>query len=200
METSETVTGIEGEIEAAEKALRAQSAKLCELRKRRPHERVRDHELVAHDGSKVKLSELFGDKTELIVVHNMGTGCPYCTMWADGFNGLAAHLQDRAAFVVVSADDPEVQKKFAASRGWKLRMLSAKGTSFLREMGFELEKAGKFGDKLPGVSSFKKTADGSVVRIAKAFFGPSDEYCATWHLFDLLEGGAGDWQARFRYD
>lgn len=66
----------------------------------------------------VRLSELFGDKQDLFVIHNMGTSCPYCTLWADGYNGVYHHLADRAAFVVASPDDPQVQARFAASRGW----------------------------------------------------------------------------------
>jgi predicted dithiol-disulfide oxidoreductase (DUF899 family) len=36
----------------------------------------------------VRLSELFAGKRDLFVIHNMGTSCRYCTMWADGFNGV----------------------------------------------------------------------------------------------------------------
>ena len=44
----------------------------------------------------------------------MGRGCSYCTLWADGFNGLRHHFEDRAAFVVVSPDTPEQQKAAGA--------------------------------------------------------------------------------------
>ncbi len=66
-------------------------------------------------GGEVALSELFGDRTDLFVIHNMGTGCPNCTMWADGFNGVLQHLENRAAFVVCSPDDPATQ---AANAAW----------------------------------------------------------------------------------
>src|SRR6266498_3060454 len=67
-------------------------------------------------GGTVKLSELFGHQDTLIVVHNMGASCPYCTLWADGFNGLLPHIENRAAFAVASPDDPQAQEKFKASR------------------------------------------------------------------------------------
>src|SRR5262249_59078835 len=73
-------------------------------------------------GGAIKLSELFGDKDTLIVVHNMGTSCPNCTLWADGFNGVFEHLRDRAAFVVSSPDSPEKQQTFAAGRGRRFPM------------------------------------------------------------------------------
>lgn len=32
----------------------------------------------------VRLKDLFGDKNDLIVIHNMGASCRYCTLRADG--------------------------------------------------------------------------------------------------------------------
>jgi predicted dithiol-disulfide oxidoreductase (DUF899 family) len=83
----------------------------------------------------VRLSELFGDKPDLIVIHNMGTSCPNCTLWADGFNGIYDHLANRAAFVVSSPDPPVVQEHFAAGRGWRFPMISHEGTTFAADMG-----------------------------------------------------------------
>jgi hypothetical protein len=60
-------------------------------------EEVQDYEFATPQG-KARLSALFGDKDTLFVIHNMGITCPYCTMWADGFNGVFEHLRDRAAF------------------------------------------------------------------------------------------------------
>ena len=39
------------------------------------------------------LLDLFGDRDTLLAIHNMGQGCRYCTLWADGFNGLLPHLE-----------------------------------------------------------------------------------------------------------
>ena len=142
----------------------------------------------------VALSELFGDKTALFVIHNMGTGCPHCTMWADGFNGVIHHLQDRAAFVVSSPDDPETQAAFAASRGWRFRMVSHQGSSFADDMGYRHD-----GRWWPGVSVFKRDG-GRIVRVSDTAFDEGDLYCPVWHLFDLLPEGRAGWKARFDYD
>lgn len=155
---------------------------------------VQDYSLTEWDDKSVKLSQLFGDKAELILIHNMGKHCPMCTMWADGFNGVLHHLEDRAAFVVVSPDSPNAQKKFAQSRGWKFKMLSAQGTSFNEDMGFGTNE-----DPRPGVSVFlKKNAE--VHRIAKDNFGPGDPYCVVYHFFDLLPGGSAKWRPKFKYN
>jgi len=58
-------------------------------------EPVRDYEFTTPDGP-VRLSQLFGDKRDLFVIHNMGRSCPACTLWADGFNGSYPHIADRA--------------------------------------------------------------------------------------------------------
>src|SRR5437867_12015991 len=63
-----------------------------------------------------RLSRLFGAKRDLVVIHNMGAGCPYCTLWADGYSGLYDHIASRAAFVIASPDPPEIQRRFARSR------------------------------------------------------------------------------------
>src|SRR5215470_19252219 len=87
-------------------------------------EEVKDYVFQRADGGTVRLSDLFGAKSDLFVIHNMGKGCPYCTLWADGFNGVYEHLGNRAAFVVSSPDAPEQQRQFAASRNWKFPMVS----------------------------------------------------------------------------
>lgn len=172
-------------------------AKANALRKKDAKAEVPDYDLKDWEGGTVKLSSLFGGKPDLIVIHNMGKHCPYCTMWADGFNGQLPHLSDRAAFVVVSPDKPEVQKEFAESRGWKFRMLSGHGSSFIKDMGFWRTK-GKMSGPQPGVSTYR-LKNGKVIRVSRAGFGPGDDFCSVWHLFDLLKDGANGWEAKFTY-
>jgi predicted dithiol-disulfide oxidoreductase (DUF899 family) len=151
----------------------------------------------------VKLSELFGDKRDLFVIHNMGTTCRYCTMWADGFNGVYDHLADRAAFVLSSPNPPEVQKQFATSRGWRFPVVSHAGNSFAKDMGYRLERGDDFGENSsrwePGISAFQKR-DGGIVRVSDTDLGPSDDFCSVWHLLDMLPEGPAGWEPKFRYD
>lgn len=172
--------------------------RVAELRRQLPAEPVADYELTGPDGNEM-LSAMFGDKSDLIVVHNMGAGCPYCTMWADGFNGVLHHLENRAAFVVVSPDSSEVQQRMAAKRGWRFRMYSAQGTTFIEDLGFGSEEEHYDSHAMPGVSALHKHLDGSIVRVARDFFGPGDLYCGVWHLFDLLQDGPDDWEPKFHY-
>ena len=162
---------------------------------------VEDYVFEGWDGP-VKLSELFGDKRDLFVIHNMGTTCRYCTMWADGFNGVYEHLADRAAFVLSTPNTPDAQKQFARSRGWRFPMVSHAGTTFAPDMGYRLEKGDDFGENssrwVPGVSAFQMR-DGGVVRVSDTDLGPSDDFCSVWHLLDMLPEGPAGWEPKFRY-
>jgi predicted dithiol-disulfide oxidoreductase (DUF899 family) len=155
-------------------------------------EEVEDYRFQSIDGA-IQLSELFGGKEFLFVIHNMGVGCPNCTMWADGFNGVLPHLENRAAFVVSSPDDPATQRAFAASRGWRFRMVSHQGTSFAADMGYRNEQGW-----LPGVSVFRRIGD-RIYRVSDAPFDQGDDFCAVYHLFDLLPEGAAGWRPQFSY-
>lgn len=154
-------------------------------------EEVADY-VFARIGGDTRLSELFGDHDTLMVIHNMGTGCAYCTLWADGFNGVYDHLKSRAAFVVSSPDPPDRQQAFAASRGWRFPMVSVAGTSFAQDMGFWRD------GPVAGVSVFRRQ-DGRIVRVADTSFSPGDDFCAVWHFLDLIPEGAAGWRPKFRY-
>ena len=147
---------------------------------------VQDYEFTTSDGL-VHLSELFGDQEDLILIHNMGTSCACCTLWADGYNRIHQHVVKRAAFAVSSPDRPEIQKKIAQSRGWKFPMVSHAGSTFAADMGYVSANGGW----TPGVSVFKR--DGaSIARVSDTGFSPGDDYCTLWHFFDLLPGGVGE--------
>ncbi|HAY33311.1 MAG TPA: DUF899 family protein [Ignavibacteria bacterium] len=146
---------------------------------------VNDYTMKDRNGKDVKLSEMFGDKSHLILIHNMGKGCSYCTMWADGFKDTYKEIEKKASFVLVSPDSPEVHKEFADSRGWNYRTYSAAGTDFIFDMGYEIRKDDKK-YYWPGVSVFEKKEDGNIVRVTKDEFGPGDFYCNIWHFIDLL--------------
>jgi predicted dithiol-disulfide oxidoreductase (DUF899 family) len=181
------------QVEDLTQQIRTLRSQLQELRRTAPPEPVKDYEFQAADGGTVKLSELFGAKRELFVIHNMGRSCPYCTLWADGFNGILHHLENRAAFVVSSPDIPSNQASFAKGRGWKFRMVSIAGTSFGQDMGFVKEK-----DVLPGVSVFVK-GDSGIQRVSYDGFRPGDDYCQLWHMLELLPNGRNEWEPEFQY-
>ena len=128
----------------------------------------------------------------LFVIHNMGTCCPSCTLWADGFNGVYLHLRNRAAFVLSSPDPPERQRKFAAERGWRFPMVSHQGTTFADDMGYRgtAAAAGRLRSEAPG----RQDHAGRGHR-----FSPGDDFCTVWHFLGLLPEGAAGWLPKHAY-
>ena len=167
-------------------------AKMRKLQKTITPEEVTDYTLETAKGP-IRLSQLFGDKEYLFVIHNMGASCRYCTLWADGFNGVLPHLEDRAAFVVSSPDDPQKQARFKAKRRWRMRMVSHRHSSFAADMGYRSD-----GGYLPGVSVFRKRGR-KIYRVSDTRFGPGDDFCAIWHFFDLIPEGPAGWQPQYKY-
>ena len=186
---------------AKRQEIAALHAEMRELQAKIEPQPVEDY-VFAGPGGPVKLSELFGDKKDLFVIHNMGTTCRYCTLWADGFNGVYDHLADRAAFVLATPNPPEAQQQFARARGWRFPMVSHAGNTFAMDMGYRLEKGDDFGENtsrwVPGVSAFQKRG-GDIVRVSDTDLGPRDDFCVVWHLLDLLPESDAGWEPKFRY-
>lgn len=185
-DTAEKIAALRGQIAELRQKMRDTQASV-------EPEPVQDYEFATPKGA-VRLSQLFGSKRDLFVIHNMGRSCPQCTLWADGFNGIYPHIADRAAFVVASPDPPDVQQSFATGRGWRFLMVSHEGSDFAADMGYRSATGGW----LPGVSVFRRDGD-SIVRVADTGFEPDDDFCALWHLFNLLPEGAASWQPKFAY-
>ncbi len=182
------------ELQRIEREIDALKQRKSNLLRLQPPEVVDNYAFEGWDGP-TTLSDLFRDNADLIVVHNMGVGCTYCTLWADGFNGLAPHIEDRAAFVVVSPNPVQVQRKFSTGRGWKFRMVSDGTKAFTGAMGY----LDKDGDPNPGVSTFSKASDGSISRQNTAELGPLDDFCALWPMFAMLKDGPNAWEPKFGY-
>jgi len=178
---------------AYQEQIAALRGKMRQVRAEMEPQEVADYQFASAAGP-CSLAALFVTKDDLFVIHNMGAACRYCTLWADGFNGLYPHIADRAAFAVSSPDPPAAQQTFAAGRGWRFPMVSHQGTGFAADMGYRAEDGGW----LPGVSVFRRHG-GRILRVADTGLRHGDDFCALWHFFDLLPDGAGDWQPRYSY-
>jgi predicted dithiol-disulfide oxidoreductase (DUF899 family) len=190
-----SIEQLEQVINSKEKELISLKQELAALRKQLPLFKVDDYTLTSTDGDKVLLSELFGEKNELILIHNMGKSCSYCTLWADGFSGFTKHLENKAAFVLTSPDDFQTLSDYSKERGWTFKSVSTKGTTFKEDLGFK-NKEGFW----PGVSVLLKEEDGTIKHYTKATFGPGDDYCSIWSLFELLPEGSGEWGPKKSYE
>ncbi|MBL8744879.1 MAG: DUF899 family protein [Phycisphaerae bacterium] len=185
---------INDEISRLSKEVLAAKQRLSDAIRRAAPEPVEDVTLQRTDGSPVRLAELFAGKPDLIIWHNMGRKCVYCTLWADGLRGYAEHLMNRAGFALCSPDDPRTLKEFSESRGWRFPCVSAAGTTFLKAMKMCDDK----GDPWPGISAFHKENQ-RIVRTGYTYFGPGDDFCPIWPALDLLKQGHNGWSPKFSY-
>ena len=183
---------IEKEIFELEAGLMKEAEKLAELKKKQPAVSIKDYDLVDINGP-LKLSQLFGQKNSLLIVHNMGSSCSYCTLWGDAINGFLHHIESESAVVLCSPDAPETQRQFALSRSWKFRMVSDKEKSFSKDSGY-LKDDGKF---WPGYSTYNKNSAGLIERTGRGVFGPMDLYCGLWHLMPNLT--QNEWHPKKSY-
>lgn len=183
----------EAEIAALEQEILDKKVELVKLIKAMPRKAVPNYDFLNAEGQLVAFAELFGDSNDLIVIQNMGRSCSYCTLWADSLNGIANILLSRCPVAICSPDEPAVMKAFADDRAWRLPMISSAQNTFKVDLGFTTPE----GDHWPGCSTFRKSESGEIHLVASRMFGPGDDFCAVWHLFDLLEEGDAGWTPRY---
>ena len=177
-------------IEAIERQIGELTNELFALRKASEGESIRNYEFETGAG-RTTLLDLFAHKDRLLVIHNMGQGCRYCTLWTDGFNGLLPHLESALSVVLVSKDPPDVQRIFANSRGWRFRLASHGGGDYIREQGVYGEA-----ENYPGAVVYERQDD-TILRKNACSFGPGDLYCALWPLLGLA--GLDEFTPQFNY-
>jgi predicted dithiol-disulfide oxidoreductase (DUF899 family) len=158
----------------------------------------------------VTLSGLFtAPNRPLIVYHFMygkadTTPCPMCTLWIDGYNGIAHHIARNADFVIAAAADPPALRGHARNRGWhRLRLLSCGDSTFKYDLGSEDED----GVQDSTVSVFTRDGDGTVHHRYSAHPRMADDIdergidllTPVWSLLDLTPQGRGDWYPTLDY-
>ena len=131
---------------------------------------------------KESLSDLFAGRSQLIVNHfmfgpdwNEGCPSPSCSFWADTYNGIVVHLEQRdASFVVISRAPLEKLEAYKRRMGWSFKWVSSLHNDFNRDyhVSFTPEEqktavynyeAGGFGSsEAPGVSVFAKDEGGQI--------------------------------------
>jgi predicted dithiol-disulfide oxidoreductase (DUF899 family) len=183
---------VSDEITKIEKQLFELTMKLNALRQSNSGNAVRNYTFATLEGE-TTLLELFGENDRLLVIHNMGQGCRYCTLWADGFNGFLPHLESAMSVVLVSKDSPKVQRTFASSRQWQFRLASHGGGEYAQEQTvMEGER------NMPGVVVYERK-ENKITRKNSAIFGPGDLFCPVWNLLAMAGRSEADWTPQYRY-
>jgi predicted dithiol-disulfide oxidoreductase (DUF899 family) len=214
MEKHETVSRSEW-LEARKKLL-AREKELTHLRdelsaQRRALPWVRIDKEYVFDGpnGRETLAELFGTRKQLVVYHFMfapewETGCKSCSFWADSFNGITAHLEQRdVTFAAISRAPLAKLGSFARRLGWSFKWVSSSGTDFNYDFNVsfkpEVLASGQgtynYGpvpvqsSDLPGVSVFVRDDSGAVFHTYSAYARGIDGLNTAYNYLDLVPRG-----------
>jgi predicted dithiol-disulfide oxidoreductase (DUF899 family) len=162
---------------------------------------------------RVKLSELFRDKLDTLLVYSYMFGpkakqpCPMCTSFLDSLDGAANHLARRANLAVVAKSPIGRIQQFAQTRGWRgLRLLSSANNSYNRDYYGETAEE----SQLPLMNVFVRRKGKIYHSYATELqFMPPDKgqnqrhidmMWPLWNLLDLTPEGRGtDWFPSLTY-
>jgi predicted dithiol-disulfide oxidoreductase (DUF899 family) len=183
---------ITNEIQKTQKEIFELTEKLAQLHRDNKPQEIKNYKFNDLQGE-VSLLELFGGKKQLIAIHNMGQACRYCTLWADGLNGFLPHLENEMSVVLLSKDDPQLQRQFANSRQWRFRMASHAGADYIKEQSVE-----PGGANHPGIVIYERNGD-KIFKKNSAGFGPGDLYCSIWNVLSLAGRNSEDWTPQYNY-
>src|ERR1700761_855517 len=120
----------------AEKELTRRSDEVARQRQALPWVPIgREYRFDTESGS-ATLADLFGGRSQLVVYHFMFgpdyvAGCPSCSSIADGFNGIAVHLENHdVAFAAISRAPLAKLLAYRTRMGWDFPWASAHGGDF----------------------------------------------------------------------
>ncbi len=200
----------------ARRALLAKEKEFTRLREQLARERralpweavTKDYVFGGPDGD-VTLSDLFDGRSQLIVYHFMfdpaaDEGCPHCSFWADGFDGLPVHLGAHDVSLVAVSRAPLAKiSPYKARMGWSFPWVSSFGTDFNHDFGvaFTPESVAdhtavyNYGSTDPGlqdregISVFYKNEAGGIFHTYSAYARGIDMVNGAYQFLDLTPRG-----------
>jgi predicted dithiol-disulfide oxidoreductase (DUF899 family) len=162
-----------------------------------------------HSTGAVRLSDLFGSKSQLAVYHFMfgpeaKAGCPICSFWADNFERSRPHLAARdVALAVVSRAQPALLDAFKARMGWTFPWVSSGKSTFNADFSVSFTpeavaaKSASYnygsqtwvGPDMPGLSVFAKGDGGKLYHTYSTYGRGLEDINATYRLLDIVPKG-----------
>jgi predicted dithiol-disulfide oxidoreductase (DUF899 family) len=192
-----------------EKELTRLREQLAQERRGLPWEAVTKEYVFEGPGGKQTLAETFEGRSQLIVYHFMfdpswDQGCPYCSFWADNFNGAPVHLNARDVTLTAVSRAPFA--KIAAYKqrmGWTFPWVSSFETDFNYDFGVSFLPGSiadhtavyNYGSADPGsgeeqgISAFFKNEAGEVFHTYSTYARGIDMVNGTYHFLDLVAKG-----------
>lgn len=188
--------------------------RLSEERRALPWVPVEEEYLFDRPGGTVNLGELFEGRSQLIVYHFMfapdwSAGCKSCSFWADNFDPIVVHLNQRDVSLVAVSRAPLAKlQAFSKRLGWSFEWASSFGTNFNYDFGVSFTPdevaAGRasynfgneriFGPEMPGISVFFKDSEGAVFHTYSCYARGLDMMNTAYQYLDLVPNGRDEAQ------
>lgn len=190
-----------------EKEFTRQRDELSRQRRELPWERVEKEYIFDGPNGKVSLADAFDGRSQLIVYHFMfppewEAGCPHCSFWADNFNEIIVHLNQRdATMVAISRAPREKLDAFEKRMGWSFTWLSSGSNDFnydfdasftpeqSKEPVFNYGTMAPGGTDREGMSVFYKNERGEIFHTYSAYARGIDMFNTAYHYLDACPKG-----------
>ena len=120
----------------AEKELTRRSDAVTQQRQALPWVRIDKEYRFDTDEGSATLADLFRGRSQLLIYHFMfgpdyTAGCPSCSSIADGFNGIAVHLENHDVGLIAVSRAPLAKlQAFKRRMGWSFPWASSSGNDF----------------------------------------------------------------------
>jgi predicted dithiol-disulfide oxidoreductase (DUF899 family) len=192
---------------AKEKEFTRLREELSRERRELPWERVEKQYVFEGANGKQTLADLFGGRSQLIVYHFMyepewEIGCRGCSFWADNFDGVIAHLNQRDVSFVATSRAPLSKLQAQATRfGWTFNWVACVGSDFNLDYNVwfspEMRAAGadhNYGsekvkmESKPGISAFFRDGD-HVFHTYSTYGRGLDMFNTAYHYLDIAPKG-----------
>jgi predicted dithiol-disulfide oxidoreductase (DUF899 family) len=161
---------------------------------------------------KQTLSDLFDDRTQLIIKHFMlapgqKDGCVGCSFESDHADAALVHLENHdVSYVAVARAPLDEIEAFRKRMGWRFRWVSSFGSDFNYDFNVSFTpaqiadgtavynyRAGPLPlEDLSGLSVFYKAADGAIYHTYSTFGRGAEERLGTYMLLDLTPNGRNE--------
>jgi len=194
---------------AKEKEFTRLRDQLSQQRRDLPWEAVDKEYVFEGPNGNQTLPELFDGRSQLIVYHFMfdpswEAGCQHCSFWADNFNGIPVHLNQRdVTMIAVSRAALSKLEAYKKRMGWTFTWVSSAGSDFNYDyqVSFKPEAVAK-GEiylnyrqkksaltEVAGISVFYKDPSGSIFHTYSCYERGLDMLNAAYHYLDLVPKG-----------
>ena len=192
-----------------EKELTILGDQLNQQRRELPWKEVNKEYVFEGPNGKQTLRELFDGRSQLIVYHFMfdpswEAACLHCSFWADNFNGIIVHLNQRDVTMIAVSRAP--YSKLAAYEkrmGWDFKWVSSYDTDFnfdyhvsftpeeldRKETFYNYNLQDTHSSEREGVSVFHKDPADCVYHTYSAYARGIDMLNVAYHYLDLVPKG-----------